>query len=111
MGVPQDVHDRVSMELARRVAEGLASHPEWIGFARENLARWMERNRDAPGLLRCYEEWRSLLALPHGEIARRLTAETDEGDRLRRNSPFAGVVPPAEVWAIKRRARDEARAT
>ncbi len=99
--------DRVSLEIARRVAAGLADHPEWIETARENLSRWRRLNRDAPGLLRCYQEWDSLLDLPPAEIASRLTAVTDEGQRLRQNSPFAGVLAPATVWDIKRRYRDE----
>jgi len=34
-----------------------------------------------------------------------LIAETDEGQRLRQNSPFAGVHRPQEVWQIKSQIR------
>jgi CRISPR/Cas system-associated endoribonuclease Cas2 len=37
-----------------------------------------------------------------------LCAETEEGQRLRQNSPFAGVLSPAEVWEIKSRLRRHA---
>ncbi|MFO0827095.1 MAG: hypothetical protein U0572_03010 [Phycisphaerales bacterium] len=106
-----EYQDRVSLELARRVAEGLAQHPEWVEFARANLDRWSERNADAPGLLRCYGEWRAILARPVDEIRSTLLAETDDGQRLRQSSPFAGIVPFATVWEIKRRLRDEATST
>ena len=98
-----EVQDRISLELARRIADGLPEHPEWIDLARANLEHWSRRNSDSPRLLRCYAEWQQLLALPIPEIQRILTAQTDEGQRLRQNSPFAGVLSPQEVWEIKRR--------
>jgi len=94
--------DRVSLELARRIAAGLAEHPEWVELARRNLDRWACRNSDSPGLLRCYAEWAALLKRPVEEVCAVLTAQTDEGQRLRQNSPFAGVLSPSEVWEIKR---------
>ncbi|MBL8762037.1 MAG: hypothetical protein JNL50_12120 [Phycisphaerae bacterium] len=48
--------DRTSLELARHVAEGLVTHPEWIELARRNLRAWTRRNADAPSLLDCYRE-------------------------------------------------------
>jgi len=102
--------DAVSLELARRIADGLPEHPEWLEYARANLDRWSRRNNDAPSLLRCYQEWRELLAQPIPEIVRNLTADTDEGQRIRQNSPFAGILTPAEVWKIKSRIRHETSA-
>jgi hypothetical protein len=99
------IQDAVSLELARRVASGLPQHPEWIELARNNLDRWALQNREAPSLLRCYEEWRELLKRPVAEICALLTAETEEGQRIRQNSPFAGVLPAREVWEIKARIR------
>jgi CRISPR/Cas system-associated endoribonuclease Cas2 len=37
-----------------------------------------------------------------------LSAETEEGQRLRQNSPFAGVLSAEEVWEIKARHRRHA---
>jgi hypothetical protein len=91
----------VSLELARRIAAGLPRHPEWIELARANLRRWSEQNRNAPSLLRCYKEWQQLLLQPVTEIIRALTAETEDGQTLRQNSPFAGALPASEVWKIK----------
>lgn len=93
--------------MARRVASGLAAHPEWIEQAKSNLSRWAALNHDAPRLLRCYEEWRLILERPVEEVRAILTAETDEGQRLRQSTPFAGVLTPQEVWEIKRRCNDE----
>jgi len=104
-----EYQDRVSLELGKRIAAGLPEHPEWVDVARANLDRWARRNSNAPGLLRCYAEWQELLGRPLKEITAVLTAETDEGQRLRQNSPFAGILSPSEVWEIKDRCRHEAR--
>jgi hypothetical protein len=97
--------DQVSLELARRVAEKLRWQPELIDFARANLARWSQRNHSTPSLLRCYSEWQQILSRPPEEIRTLLCSESDEAQRLRQNSPFAGVLTPAEVWEVKSRFR------
>jgi hypothetical protein len=97
--------DQVSLELARRVAEKLRWQPEVIDFARANLLRWSQQNASAPSLLRCYAEWQQILARPVGEICALLCSSSDEAQRLRQNSPFAGVLTPAEVWEVKARFR------
>ena len=105
-----EVQNAASLEMACRIAEGLPGHPEWIDFARANLDRWSRLNADAPSLLRCYAEWRRLLERDVSEVCAILTAETDEGQRLRQNSPFPGIIPPEEVWEIKARHRQTFRA-
>lgn len=104
-----EIQDRASLEMARRIAAGLPAHPEWIELARANLDRWTRQNAAAPGLVRNYAEWRKLLELPVQDISTILTAETDEGQRLRQNSPFVGVLSPKEVWEIKAWCRSDAR--
>lgn len=79
-----EMHDEISLEMGRRV-----------------VARWLRQNADAPGLVRCYREWQAILERSLDEICETLCADTDEGRRLRQNSPFAGDLPPAEVWFIK----------
>ena len=103
-------HDQVGLEFDARIAAGLPAHPEWIDLARANLDRWSQRNPDAPGLLRCYAEWREILDRPVCEIIGVLLARTDEGQRLRQNSPFVGILTPREVWEVKRR-HHESRST
>ena len=95
------LRDDISLELARRVAARLRATPKLLGIARENLARWSRLNADAPSLLRCYAEWRRILERPLEEICEALCADNEQGQRLRQNSTFAGVLAPAEVWQIK----------
>ena len=100
--------DQASLALAREVAQRLRRHPELVELARDNLRRWSHRNASAPALLRCYSEWEAILRRPVPEVCRLLCAPTDEGQRLRQNSPFAGVLAPSEVWQIKSRFRHAA---
>ena len=97
--------DQVSLELARRVAERLRCQPDLIDFARANLTRWSQQNASTPSLLRCYAEWEQILSRPVEEICALLGSESDDSQRLRQNSPFAGVLTPAEVWTVKSRFR------
>lgn len=105
-----EVQDRASLEMARRIAADLPRHPQWLNIARANISRWSQQNQDAPTLLRCYAEWKELLDRPLAEIAATLTNETDEGQRLRQNSPFVGILTPRQVWEIKRNARSHEKA-
>lgn len=96
-----EVQDRISLELAKRVAERLRQSSQPIEVARRNLDRWSQLNAETPSLLRCYSEWREILDRPGDQICELLCADTDEGQRLRQNSPFAGVLPASQVWEIK----------
>lgn len=98
-----DVQDSISLEIATRIANGLPEHPEWIDFARGNLDRWMLLNSNAPSLLRCYNEWREILERPIQDVCEILLSESGEGQRLRQNSPFAGVLGEDEVRELRRR--------
>jgi len=97
--------DEISLELGRRTAARLREQPDLLQLARENLDRWARLNFSAPALLRCYAEWQELLHHPLEEICAVLTSENEEGQRLRQNSPFAGVLSAREVWELKQRFR------
>ena len=100
-----EIHDRVGLEIAKRVVARLREQPDLVNIARNNIRRWQERNAESPSLLACYREWEMILQQPFEEVCVVLCADTDEGRRLRQNSPFVGVLPPGEIWEIKRSAR------
>ena len=103
------VVNQCSLALDRAVVERLQANPALLEQARGNLRRWLARNGAAPGLRRCYEEWLEILdRQPFEKILELLHAEDEEARRLRQNSPFVGILSPAEVWAIKRRFRHAA---
>jgi hypothetical protein len=103
--VSHELLDEISLELGCRTAARLRQQPNLLQLAHDNLARWSTQNAGAPALLRCYQEWRKLLNKSLEEICAVLTSESDEGQRLRQNSPFAGVLPAREVWEVKQRFR------
>jgi hypothetical protein len=101
-----EIIDQASLEMAKRIATRVRTHPSLLDVARENLVRWKERNADSPRLMRNYVEWEQILERPLEEILAILCAETDEGQRLRQNSPFGRILTPQEVWEIKKEYRN-----
>lgn len=105
-----ELQDRTSMALARAIVARLDMDPSLLDIARQNLERWTVRNADSPHLLACYREWEAILVKGLDAVREVLLSESDEGQRLRQNSPFPGVLSPQEVWEIKRKCRNDASA-
>jgi hypothetical protein len=97
--------DLYSLSLHRLVAEKLLQDPEKVlKIARENLSRWLASEGFAAGPeRRALLEWVDILdnSSPK-EIFKILTEESDEGQRLRSSTPFAGVLSREEremIWS------------
>ena len=103
MSVPLRGHQRIdrrSLELHRAIAAKLRAHPELIGIARDNLARWtVAGGRSQP----YWDAWREILDRPLPEVLELLEEESETMVALRQATPFAGVLEPAERWAIYER--------
>jgi hypothetical protein len=108
--VGHELTDEISLELGRRVAVRLRQQPGLLRVAQGNLSRWTRLNAGAPALVRCYQEWELILKRPLEEICQLLVSETETAQRLRQNSPFAGVLSAPEVWEVKQRLRHAATA-
>ncbi len=108
---PHRLQDETSLAMHARIVEELERDPSLMRVAIENIARWSRRNADSPGLLACYREWDAILAKGLAEVVRVLRDEGEEGDRLRQNAPFPGILTPQEVWRIKREVRARWEAT
>ncbi len=89
--------------MHRRIAALLAADPQRVlAKALDNLDRWSLRRNDAASQA-IFVEWRELLTSSKpSEIATFLTSPDERALRMRQSSPFAGVLPPREIWAIKR---------
>jgi len=93
----ENFSDSISLALHRAVAFRLRSNPHLIRQAETNLQKWLNRNPNTQAWL----EWRTILEKESLEnILKIITAETDEGQRLRSSSPFAGLVSAKERRAI-----------
>jgi hypothetical protein len=104
---PHRLGEERSIAMHAAIAARLVAEPELVSRARQRVAGWLADGSVA----RPYAEaWRQLLALPPAELARTLVDPGERARALRQASPFAGALPPAERWAIRRavRARLEA---
>jgi hypothetical protein len=90
--------DQRSLALHRAIAEKLRAHPELIAIAKENLERWSAT--EDPRSRRYSEAWQEILNLPMTEILRLITEESERMTAMRQATPFAGVLDPAERWAV-----------
>ena len=90
--------DLFNLMLHVAVAEKLRlNEREVLQIAQDNLRRWLKDENSA--LL----EWQKILEThTPEEICKIITEDTDEGQRLRSSSPFAGVLSEAErekIWS------------
>lgn len=94
--------DQRSLEMARAIVERIDADPSRAGFerAKETCRRWVGMG-NVP-----VREWLTLLERPWEEVRQILLDETEEGQRLRQNDPFCGILTPQERWEIYRRAAE-----
>lgn len=99
--------DRRSLALARAVVAKIDDGAARKGFAhaRETCARWFQQN-PTPAVA----EWMELLQHDWITVRAALLADSEAGQRRRQNSPFCGVLTPAERWAIYQRFSGEPKA-
>jgi len=92
--------DRRSIALHRAIAEKLRENPALIQIARDNLDRWSRAHGRSQ---RYWDAWREILNRPLPEILDLLVEDSERMTAMRQATPFAGVLAPAERWAIYER--------
>jgi hypothetical protein len=103
-----DIRGRV---LAEHIVQLIDDDPQLRGLekARQTCIRW--QGILPPPQQHCVSEWIDILSRPWGEIRKVLLDPSEEGNRLRQNSPFCGVLSNQERWRIFREFRsDESQA-
>ena len=89
--------DERSLALHQAIADKLRADPSLLEIARENLHRWSRQNgRSQP----YWDAWRKLLDGPFEELLASMVETSERMTAMRQATPFAGVLPPAERWAI-----------
>lgn len=92
-----------SLALHRAVADKLRADPSIIDRARRKLAEWLARGgRSGP----LWRRWQDILEGTPDEVAAFLVDRSEDAAWLRKASPFAGVLSPAE----RKRILEETRA-
>ncbi len=106
----QSIESR-SLALHAAVARRLLEDPALWERARERLVRWRAEASRHPHFL---SAWDALVDAPLSQIADAIVDPAEPGQRLRRASPFAFVLRPAERWAVwraERGARESGKAS
>src|SRR5688572_33323857 len=100
MSAPLQGHARLdqrSLALHRAIADKLRENPALLEIARDNLRRWsLARDRSQP----YWDAWQEILNRPLPEILDLLEEESERMTAMRQATPFAGVLQPAERWAV-----------
>lgn len=96
--------DLFNLMLHRAVAEKLRQNEtKVLQIARNNLKRWLASESFAGNERFTLLEWKEILeTYAPEEICKIIIQDTDEGQRLRSSSPFAGVLSEAErekIWS------------
>ena len=111
--IPIDSHqfiDFMNLVYHREVATRLLANPEAVlNRARNNLQRWLSAYQPGESDARCLEEWQSLFesrTVP--ELIAIITEDSDEGQRLRSSTPFAGVLSLEERKELRKRCEEMA---
>lgn len=96
--------DLYSLALHQVVAEKILLYEtEVLQIAQNNLERWLESESFAGNERNALLEWQKILeTFTSEELRKIMTADTDEGQRLRSSSPFVGVLSEAErekIWS------------
>lgn len=94
--------DEFALAYHRAVAERLRERPaDVLAHARRNLDRWMRGEAFGPGEMSSLEEWLEILdGSGVDRLIEIITEDSEEGQRLRQSSPFAGAIPPDERLEI-----------
>lgn len=89
--------DLVSLAMHQLVAVRLRANPGLLEMAKANLRKWLAKTPDECAWL----EWETILEKKILEdILQIITSESEEGQRLRSSSPFAGIISDRERKAI-----------
>ena len=92
--------DQRTLERTRLIVANVDADPTLIEVAVENLRRWIARTSGAANA--CDVEWARLLAeKPWREFREMLLKGSDEHQRLRSSSPFAGVLTEEERRPVR----------
>ena len=89
--------DLRSLHLANAIVDKIESDSTIHGQQKaiDNCERWLTTNPCS-----AIKEWREILNQPWSEVKIVLLDRSEDGNRLRQNNPFCGILTPRERWQI-----------
>lgn len=99
-------NDLFSLRLHQVIAARLRANP---GPVLRKARGMLEARRDRPEESYYVREWERLLNGPREMLLAVLVEESEYATALRHATPFTGIVPPRETWAIHRAVAEEWR--
>jgi hypothetical protein len=100
--------DYRSLELHRVIAYKLLQNPSLLNIATSNIERWKKQNKFPQPYL---DEWLVYIESDMETLINFMTALTEEAQRLRSSSPFAGILSNSERMAIFETFKNESTRT
>ena len=100
MSVLLQGHERIdqrSIAMHRVIAMKILAEPELLAIAHENIARAIAASNRSSHYAKT---WSDILTKSLFEIAQLLEEDSETMRALRQATPFAGILTPAERWAI-----------
>ena len=92
--------DRRAFEMMSLTVAKIDADPSIIRIGMENLTRWRHQNRgDQPQWSKLWERWFER-GEPWAHLRALLLEDYDEGERLRKTHPFAGVLTDEERESV-----------
>jgi len=97
-------NDLFSLRLHQVIAAKLRADP---GPVLRKARGTLEARRGRPNESYYVHEWERLLNGPREKLLAVLVEESEYATALRHTTPFTGIVPPKETWAIQRAVAEE----
>ncbi len=97
-------NDLFSLRLHQVIAAKLRADPDAV---LQKARGTLEARRDRPHESYYVREWERLLNGPREELLAVLVEESEYATALRQATPFSGIVPSKETWAIHRAVAEE----
>jgi hypothetical protein len=92
--------DNFALELHHRIADRLRIDPSLIEIAKSNMNRWLQNEPSWSSRI-TIEEWQDMIEeLSLEDLIAEMLKEDDEGQRIRSNSPFCGIISQDESKEI-----------
>lgn len=92
------------------IADKLRARPDLLDTIRRRLqSQLLDESQSAvsPSQRHWAQVWLQIIEQPLDELLVFIVERSDRADQLRQSTPFAGVLSPAERWAIHRNVREQ----